>query len=78
MRFDFALSWDTCSFSFGILTDSGHRKVPPDRPAGDGQESRKKKKVEEVPQAIMDDRMEDKKFEETCGDVTGKENLGNS
>ncbi|XP_028771466.1 uncharacterized protein LOC114728699 [Neltuma alba] len=42
------------------MSESGQRKVPPDHPLADDRSiERKKKKVEEVPQAIMDDRMDE-------------------
>ncbi|XP_028788193.1 uncharacterized protein LOC114744170 [Neltuma alba] len=42
------------------MADTGQRKMPPDRkPAEDTSGKNKKKKIEEPPQAIMDDRMEE-------------------
>lgn len=46
------------------MTDLGHRKIPLDKPSQEENDGRsKKKKVEEVPQAIMDDLMEEKASE---------------
>ncbi|KAK4271487.1 hypothetical protein QN277_020177 [Acacia crassicarpa] len=52
------------------LTDSGQRKLPPDRPPAEGHDDRKKKKkIEETPHAIMDDNMSDKETEHSIEQV---------